>query len=118
MWETENAYARYYVPVESVHTSIKHYLDGTDAKNGGPDGDQHSKINVEVLETIKGEGKDNHAEAVLEKVTVNSRSMTWVRFTKGPWKGFFRFERGEIGMFARFFPLSLSMQTRTGTSII
>ena len=39
----------------------------------------------------------NRSQAVIERLTVGSKSTTWVRFLEGPFKDFARFERSEIG---------------------
>lgn len=93
VWETESGYSRYYVPVESLHQSIKARLDSdSSSRSGEPNGEKY--VELEVLETVKGE---NGSEAVIERLTVGSKSTTWVRFTEGPMKDFIRFERKEIG---------------------
>jgi hypothetical protein len=91
--ETEKGYPRYYVPTESLHTDIKSYLGDSDS-NGKTNGHK-SSVGIETVETVKGKGDET--QAVIERLTVRSRSMTWVRFLEGPLKGFIRFERSEIG---------------------
>lgn len=94
VWETEKGYARYYVPTESLHAEIRGHLDEQDSpsKANGHD----SSVEVSRLETVKGKGSDS--EAIIEQLSVGSRSTTWVRFVQGPLKGLVRFERSEIGM--------------------
>lgn len=94
VWETEKGYyARYYVPIQSLHPSIKAQL-GQSVVNGDVKGDIKADLKLEVVESIKGQ---NDSAAVIERLTVGSRSTNWVRFTEGPLAGFVRFERDEIG---------------------
>ncbi len=92
VWETESGYSRYYVPVESLHQSIKARLDADTSRSGEQNGETH--VGLEVLDTVKG---DNGSQVVIEKLTVGSKSTTWVRFTEGSMQGYIRFERKEIG---------------------
>jgi hypothetical protein len=92
VWETESGYPRYYVPIEALHADIKSQLgsntsDANGAKAGGD-------VKLEAVDTVKG---NNDSAAVIERLTVGSRSTTWVRFTEGPLQSFVRFEPKEIG---------------------
>lgn len=93
VWEAEKGYPRYYIPIDSLHTEIRNSLDGAEpqTKTNG----NKASTRLEHVETV--EGKGNGSKAVVEQLTVGSKSMTWVRFVEGPWKGFIRFERNEIG---------------------
>lgn len=95
VWETEKGYPRYYVPVESLHPAIKSRLSSKGDHENGANGHDDIPVKIETVETIKGKGND--AEAVLERLTVGSRTTDWVRFVSGPLKDFVRFERNEIG---------------------
>ena len=99
VWETEKAYPRYYVPLESLHGQIREQLASTKATNGRMDSEQangNQAVRLEALEWVEGKGM--YAEAVIERLSIGSKSTTWVRFVEGPQKGFVRFERKEIGM--------------------
>lgn len=98
VWESEKGYARYYLPVGSLHNDIRERLTGTDPEHGEKtNGYVASKpsVTIEKVETI--EGKGNQARALIEKLTVGPKSTTWVRFVEGDLKGLIRFERNEIG---------------------
>ena len=99
VWESESGYPRYYIPIDALHPDIKAQLGNTKDKiaNGQPDGSQKASLSLEQIASVKGEGNDS--EAVIERLTVNTRSMTHIRFTEGPLMGFIRFEREEIGKF-------------------
>ncbi|KAF1992995.1 DUF427-domain-containing protein [Amniculicola lignicola CBS 123094] len=86
VWETEEAYPRYYVPTESLHGDIQARLVSRQATAG-------THIDISTVDTV--EGKDNVSKAVIERLTVGPRSTTWVRFLNGPIKGFIRFERND-----------------------
>ncbi|KAK5171986.1 uncharacterized protein LTR77_003623 [Saxophila tyrrhenica] len=86
VWETESGYPRYYIPFDSLHQDIKAAF-ATGFSEGGPD------VKLEVVNNVKGE---NDAEAVIERLSIGSKSTTWVRFTGGPLKDLIRFERQEI----------------------
>ena len=97
VWETEKAYyARYYVPTKSLHSDIKAQLDDSAAANGDQNGHEASSVKLELVESIKSKGSDSQG-AVIERLTVDSRTTNWVRFLEGPLKGLIRFERNEIG---------------------
>jgi hypothetical protein len=93
VWEAEKGYPRYYVPEESLHDEIKAQL--SDSSNLVKRSGSKSTVELAKLESITGKGNDS--EAYIERLTVGSRSTTWVRFIAGPLKGFVRFERNEIG---------------------
>lgn len=98
VWESEKGYARYYIPVDSLHKDIQRSLsDLNSAPNKEVNGQAATKlpVGVEVVEKIEGKGAQ--AQALVEKATVGSKSTTWVRFLEGELKGFIRFERSEIG---------------------
>ena len=96
MWETESGYPRYYVPIESLHEDIKSQLGYS--KDSKPNGTQSSgkDVKLEVIDSVEGKGTDS--KALIEKLTIGSRSSTWTRFVEGPLMSFVRFERNEIGM--------------------
>ncbi|KAF2117475.1 hypothetical protein BDV96DRAFT_644890 [Lophiotrema nucula] len=77
VWESEKGYARYYLPVASLHDAVK-------AKD--------ADVKVEELETVDG-------EAVIEKLSLGDKSTTWVRFVDGPFKDYIRFERADFDAF-------------------
>jgi len=93
VWETEKPYPRYYLPVASLNDDIAVHINGTVHDSNGT---IQGTIQVENVENIKG--KSNESEAVVELLTVGSKSTTWVRFLKGPLEGFIRFERNDLGM--------------------
>lgn len=98
VWESEKGYARYYLPVDSLHNDIRERLVGSDLEHGEKtNGHAASRLSVtiEKIETI--EGKGNQARALIEKLTVGPKSTTWVRFVEGDLKGLIRFERNEMG---------------------
>lgn len=98
VWETEKGYPRYYVPINSLHGSIKPLLTAAGgAQNSQSNGAAKKAIALDVVDTVKGKGD---SKAVIERLTVGERSTTWVRFTEGPLMGFVRFERKEIGRLA------------------
>ena len=99
VWEAEGGYARYYIPTESLHTDIKRRLSGSDSGQVEASGHGDSGPNVDVVEVDSVTGENNKPYAVVERLTVGSKSTTWVRFVEGPTKGFIRFERSEIGWF-------------------
>ena len=90
VWEADSGYARYYVPTEALHSSIvKKISDGASKTSGdGPD------VTLEKVDEIKG---DKDAAAVIEKVTIGSKSTAWVRFTEGNLKDLVRFEAKDMG---------------------
>ena len=92
VWETEKAYARYYIPTESLLAEIKQRLDGT-----GSGLSKESGVGIEVAKGDSAKSEETGSQAVIERLKVGSKSTTWVRFTEGPLKGFIRFERSEIG---------------------
>lgn len=94
VWEAEKGYPRYYVPVATLHPSVRSKNTGGSADNGSTNG-AVKDVKVESLDTIKASGKDG--AAVIERVSIGDRSTTWVRFTSGEFKDFVRFERSEIG---------------------
>jgi len=94
VWETESPYPRYYLPVAALYDDIAAHL-----KKAAPDSSQtaiKSTVEVENIEYITG--RENESKAVVERLTVGSKSTTWVRFLDGPLKDFIRFERNDIGM--------------------
>lgn len=99
VWETETGYPRYYVPVESLHPAVKSSFPSGGDHDNGVNGHNDIPVKLETGETIKGKGNDS--EAVLERLTVGSKTTDWVRFVGGPLKGFVRFERNEIGKASR-----------------
>ena len=106
VWETEKGYPRYYVPIESLHADIKSRISGqrtASSTNGHSNGqtDDDTSIQLKVLESIKAKSSDS--EALIERLSIGSRSTTWVRFAEGPLMGFVRFERDEIGKSDRGF---------------
>ncbi|KAG0648789.1 hypothetical protein D0Z07_5033 [Hyphodiscus hymeniophilus] len=90
VWEEEKGYARYYIPTESLHDSIKALLAESPSTNGHA-GPKVKLVNVETLTSKGGE-----PQALIERLTVGSKSTTWARFVDGPFKDFIRFERNEI----------------------
>lgn len=96
VWEDPaSSYGRYYVPVESLHPSIKGQGNDGAAKNGS-NGASKDAVRLETIETLQGKGADAWAAAV-EKLSIGDRSTTWARFTQGPFKDFIRFEPKEMG---------------------
>ena len=89
VWETEKSYARYYIPVESLLKEIQARLKDSQQTGSG------SHIEVAAEETVSGNG--NSSKAVIERLSVGSKTTTWVRFLEGPLKNFIRFERDEMG---------------------
>lgn len=104
VWESEKGYARYYVPVQTLHADIKQQLTETD-DDSKKDTDGSIAIRtpvvVEILEKVSS--GNAQAQALVEKITLGARTTTWVRFTEGILKGHIRFERNEIGKL--MFPL-------------
>ena len=96
VWETGKGYPRYYIPTDSLHGDIKDYLTGAGFDHSKTNGHRVSDSSIELaaIETVKGKGND--AQAVIERLTVDSKATTWVRFVEGPLKGLIRFERSEI----------------------
>jgi hypothetical protein len=88
VWESESGYARYYAPIDSLHSSIKAQLEGARSNVDG------KSITVEVVDTVEGENK---SKANIERLSVGPRSTTWVHFTEGTLKGFIRFEPKDLG---------------------
>lgn len=101
VWESEKGYARYYIPTESLHPDIKERVAGSES-NQEDEANGHAAltvpITVEVVDTVSGKGND--AKALIEKVSIGSRTTTWVRFVEGGLKGYIRFERNEIGKYS------------------
>lgn len=94
VWETESGYPRYYVPIESLHVDIKSQL-GYDKDSNGSTSKQSAKdVRLEVIDSVEA----NDAKALIERLSIGSRSTTWTRFVEGLLMGFVRFERSEIGM--------------------
>ncbi len=106
VWETEKGYPRYYIPTESIHGDIKKHLGESGQRPDKTNG--HASIDVVEIDSVTG--GDNKSRAVIERLTVGSKSTTWVRFVEGPFKGFIRFERSEIG---QSFLYSVSSPFRT-----
>jgi uncharacterized protein (DUF427 family) len=107
VWETEKGYPRHYIPVESLHGDIKSRLNAQGSKNDSKIelADSAAHIKLATAETLNG--KNNDSKAVIEHLTVGSKTTTWVRFLEGPYKGFVRFERSELGgLFFSILPLS------------
>jgi hypothetical protein len=94
VWETESGYPRYYVPIESLHPDIKAQL-GYD-RDSNANGASGKDVKLEVTNSVEGKGNDS--KALIERLTIGSRSTTWTRFVEGALMGFVRFERSEIGM--------------------
>lgn len=102
VWETEKAYARYYVPVDALHSDIRRKTE----QSGTTDDSSSARVSVDIVQSV--DASDGGSKAVLEKLTVgDARSTTWVRFTEGPLKDLIRFERDEIGECGtcRLFPI-------------
>jgi hypothetical protein len=97
VWETEKGYPRYYIPTASLHADIKRYLTWHKYVEDKTNGYKASGLPVEVAVIGSLKGKNNDSLAIIERVTVGSKSSTWVRFVEGPLKGLIRFERSEIG---------------------
>jgi hypothetical protein len=97
VWEAENGYARYYIPTESLHGDIKRHLTGSDSGHGKANNHGNAGPSIEVVKIDSITSEDNKSHAVIERLTVGSKSTIWVRFVEGPFKGFIRFERSEIG---------------------
>ena len=96
VWETEKSYyPRYYVPIQSLHPEIKARISAKADDSTAANGHNNTQVKLELLDTVKGKGNDT--EAVIERLTVGSRSTDWVRFTEGPLQEYVRFERNEIG---------------------
>lgn len=95
VWEDPaSSYGRYYVPVETLHPSIKG--QGSEAAKNGSNGASKNAPRLETIETLQGKGADAWA-ADVEKLSIGDRSTTWARFTQGPFKDFIRFEPKEMG---------------------
>jgi hypothetical protein len=94
VWETESGYPRYYVPIESLHADIKSQL-GYDKNSNGTTKPSGKDVRLEVVDSVEA----NDAKALIERLTIGSRSTTWTRFVEGLLMGFVRFERSEIGMY-------------------
>lgn len=97
VWETEKGYPRYYIPTESLHEDVKRHLADPESHDGKLNGHASAKSRVDVTRIKTVNSKGDVARAVIEKLTIGSKSTTWVRFVEGEWKGFIRFERNEIG---------------------
>jgi hypothetical protein len=74
--------------MESLHHDIKALLTGSS-------GTSEFGVNVTRVETITR--TDNKPKAVIDRLSVGTKSTTWARFLERPLKGFVRFERAEIG---------------------
>jgi hypothetical protein len=96
VWETQSGYPRYYVPIESLHEDIKSQLGYSQDSNANGSQGSGKDIKLEVIDSVQGKSTDS--KALIEKLTIGSRSSTWTRFVEGPLMGFVRFERKEIGM--------------------
>ncbi len=94
VWETESGYPRYYVPKDSLHAEIRSQIDGTGSTNGGAKASGTPSLKLESVDTVEGK---NDSKAIIERLTIGSRSTTWVRFAGAQLDGFVRFERKEIG---------------------
>ena len=94
VWETESGYPRYYVSIESLHADIKSQLGYNQDSNGTSNKQSGKDIKLEVVDSVEA----NDAKAIIERLTIGSRSTTWTRFEGGLLAGFVRFERSEIGM--------------------
>jgi hypothetical protein len=95
VWETEKGYPRYYIPTESLHGDVKQYLTGSESSQDKVNGNGKPRVDVAKVDSVAN--KDNKSAAVIERLSVGSKSTTWVRFVEGPFKDFIRFERSEIG---------------------
>lgn len=104
VWETEESgYARYYVPIESLHPDIKAQLGYDQDSKANGSSSSGKDVKLEVIDSAEGKSADS--KALIEKLTVGSRSSTWTRFVEGPLMGFVRFERNEIGMPPTYYPV-------------
>jgi hypothetical protein len=98
VWEAENGYARYYIPVESLHKDIRNKLTGASIGEHNVNGESKSVapvLRVDVLDRINA--KSSNAKAFIERVIIGSKATTWVRFVEGRFKDHIRFEKEEIG---------------------
>lgn len=97
VWETEKGYPRYYIPTASLHADIRSYLIGPEYEQSKTNGNKASGLSVEItaIETVKGKNSDS--QAIIERLTVGSKTTKWVRFVGGSLDGLIRFERNEIG---------------------
>lgn len=94
VWETERGYPRYYISTESLHDDIKPHIR-----------DSFYECEIFILgkeATMGGTGRvipspTDGPQAVIERLRMEGRWMSWVRFLKGPLEGFIRFERSETG---------------------
>ncbi|KAF1814742.1 DUF427-domain-containing protein [Eremomyces bilateralis CBS 781.70] len=83
IWETEKGYPRYYIPIESLHADIQSHLASSSPG---------TSVSLATVDTVNCNG----SQAVIERLTVGSKTTPWVRFLEGPLKGHIRFERSEI----------------------
>jgi hypothetical protein len=97
VWEAEKGYPRFYIPSDSLHADIKSHLKDGDSGSIKQNGHKAPEVPVDLTEVETVNGKGNKSQAFIERLTVRSRTITWVRFVEGPLKGLIRFERSEIG---------------------
>jgi hypothetical protein len=91
VWETEQSYPRYYIPVESILEEIQAQFNGPQSHT------TTGSTQLTQVETVSG--NDSSFKAIIERLTVGAKTTTWVRFLDGPLKNFVRFERSEMGEF-------------------
>ena len=74
---------------------VKQFLTGSESSQDKVSGNGKPEIDVVKVDSVTS--KDNKSVAVIERLSVGSKSTTWVQFVEGPFKDFIRFERSEIG---------------------
>lgn len=95
VWEPGSYYMRYYIPKDALHRDIQAALSSESKEtNGQSNGKASANVKVEVLDKIEGKGSDS--KALIEQLTIGSKSTTWARIQGGQLDGLIRFEPKEM----------------------
>lgn len=93
VWETEKEYPRYYIPIDSLHQDVRSLVgNGLERGKITISGKSYS---MDSSATLKS--STNDSEAVIDYLRYGERTLSLVRFSKGPLKGYIKFDRAEIG---------------------
>ena len=87
IWETEKSFPRYYVPAASLHRDVQ-VLIFSGSCPVRPD------ITLEKVEQV-GQSGQPEPTALIEELTVGSKTLRWARFAGGLLDGYIRFERND-----------------------
>lgn len=95
VWETEQSYPRYYIPVESLHEDLYSIVVAHTIHSGKQARVSGQTCIVETSDAFISH--DGWTQAVIEHIRIGEKTMSWARFFNGPLDGYIRFEKSELG---------------------